>query len=315
MATQAPLAEKVITREVEKVVVREAEKVVTVEVEKEVELEQPVAVAGTPPATSAALAGDKSAVPMPAAYRVERMIIKDAEMRLRVADTDRAIDQVTQVAIDSFGYILTTRTWYENEFKYATITLGVPVEEFEQALRRLRGLALQVLDENASGTDVTDMYVDLESRLRNLEATEARIREFLDKAKTVKEALEVNQELGKISGEIEEIKGKLNYLKERAAYSTITVHLAPEVPTPTITPTPTVTPTPTATPTPTLAPTLTPTPWRPGETLQGATDVLGNIWRTLVNLFIWVVVVLGPFAVLATLILWVGVRLWRLRQG
>jgi hypothetical protein len=252
---------------------------------------------------------------MPAAYRVERMIIKDAEMRLRVADTDRAIDQVTQVAIDSFGYILTTRTWYENEFKYATITLGVPVEEFEQALRRLRGLALQVLDENASGTDVTDMYVDLESRLRNLEATEARIREFLDKAKTVKEALEVNQELGKISGEIEEIKGKLNYLKERAAYSTITVHLAPEVPTPTITPTPTVTPTPTATPTPTLAPTLTPTPWRPGETLQGATDVLGNIWRTLVNLFIWVVVVLGPFAVLATLILWVGVRLWRLRQG
>jgi hypothetical protein len=183
--------------------------------------------------------------------------------------------------------------------------MGVPSEEFENALRRLRGLAIKVLDESASGTDVSDQYVDLQSRLRNLEATEAQIRTFLDKAKTVKEALEVNQELSEVTGEIEEIKGKLNYLKERAAYSTITVQLEPEVPTPTVTPTPTITPTYTP------VPTRTPTPWLPGETVGDATDALGSIWRTLVDVLIWVVIVLCPFVLIGGLIVWVAVRLWR----
>jgi len=245
------------------------------------------------------------AAPLPVAYRVDRMIIKNAEMALLVADTDRAIDQVTQIATDSFGYILTIRTWYDN-FRYATITMGVPVDEFENALRRLRALALKVLEESASGTDVTDQYVDLESQLRNLEATEARIRTFLDKAATVEEALQVNKQLADITAQIEQIKGQMNYLEDRAAYSTITVHLSPDVPTPTPTPTPTVTPTLTPTPTP------TPIAWRPGETWQSATNVLGNILRTVGDAIIWLVVVLGPFALGLALLVWLGIRLRRL---
>ena len=68
-----------------------------------------------------------------------------------------------------------------------------------------------MLDESASGQDVTDQYVDLQSRLRNLEATEATIRSFLEKAETVEESLQVNRQLSEITDQIEEIKGK--YLK------------------------------------------------------------------------------------------------------
>lgn len=50
-------------------------------------------------------------------------------------------------------------------YKYATITIGVPVEQFERALSRLRGLAVKVLDETASGEDVTNQFVDLQSTL------------------------------------------------------------------------------------------------------------------------------------------------------
>ena len=50
-------------------------------------------------------------------------------------------------------------------------------------MRRLRGLAVQVLDENATGEDVNDQYVDLQSQLVNLEATRACIQEFLNDAK------------------------------------------------------------------------------------------------------------------------------------
>ena len=107
-------------------------------------------------------------------------------------------------------------------------------------MRRLRGLAVQVLDENATGEDVTDQYVDLQSQLVNLEATRARIQEFLQDAKSVDEALRVNQELANIEAQIEQIKGRMNYLTDRSAYSTITINLEPEFPV--LTPTPTSTP-------------------------------------------------------------------------
>lgn len=59
-------------------------------------------------------------------------------------------------------------------------------------MRRLRTMAGRVLNETASGTDVTDEYVDLESKLENPEATRGRIRAFLEQATKVEELLEVN---------------------------------------------------------------------------------------------------------------------------
>jgi hypothetical protein len=230
------------------------------------------------------------------------MVIKNAELRLVVESTRVGIDRVTQVAEDAFGYILSSRTWYEGGFQYATLTISVPVDEFENAMRRIRGLALRVEDEHASGTDVSDQYVDLESRLRNLEATEARIRSFLEQAANVEESLRINQQLTEITAQIEEVKGKMGYLKDRAAYSTLTVHLVPEVPTPT--------------PAPTYTPTPTPTPvgWHPEKTLRSASSVLSTILRAFGDLLIWVLVVLGPFALPAAGVLWFIVSLQRRRK-
>jgi hypothetical protein len=93
----------------------------------------------------------------------------------------------------------------------------------------------------------------------------------------------------------------MNYLKDRAAFSTIDVQLNPQRPTPTPSPTPTPTPTP------------TPVAWRPGETVQEATGVLTSIVKGLVDLAIWVVVVLGPFLVPLALLVWLVIWLRRRR--
>ena len=90
------------------------------------------------------------------------------------------------------GYVVSSETTLQGGFKYATLTLGVPVERFEKVQAEVRKLALRIVRDSASGEDVSDQYVDLQSRLANLEATEARIRTFLDQAKTVEEALKVN---------------------------------------------------------------------------------------------------------------------------
>lgn len=218
-------------------------------------------------------------------YQQGRMIIKNGEMTLLVADTDRALDQATSVAVDTGGYIVASRTWLEDGFKHAQLTMGVPVDQFEVAQRRLRGLAVQVLNDTASGQDVSDEFVDLQSRLNNQEATAARIRDFLKDAKTVEEALQVNAQLTEVENEIERIKGRMNYLKDRAAFSTLVVTLNPQRPTPT----PTSTPTPTPTPTPAY--------WQPGKTVEAAGNTLGGLLRGLIDAVIWLGIVVLPFVV------------------
>ena len=253
--------------------------------------------------------GGAGGLAQPLPFQAGRKIIKDGEMSLVVVDTDQAIDDVTRITVEKGGYLIGLETTLRDGFKEAKLVLGVPVEEFENLQRAVRGIALRALNGNALGVDVTDQYVDTQSRLANLEATQARIRQFLDKATTVEESLKVNAQLAQIEAEIEKVKGRLNFLKDRSAYSTLTVNIDPERPTPTPTATPTVTLTPTVTPSP------TPIAWRPGETFHAANRSLGGILRVLGDITIWRVVVVVPVLVAPVVVIIVLVWLSRRRRA
>jgi uncharacterized protein DUF4349 len=224
-----------------------------------------------------------------------RQIIKNADVRLMVKDTDVAVNRSTQIVSDLGGYIISSRIWYQDYYDhnlmYGTLTLGIPVDEFEHALTRLRELSIKVLDETASGEDVTDQYVDLQSQLTNLEATRARIQDFLKDAKTVDEALRINQELANVEAQIEQIKGRMNYISDRSAFSTITINFEPELPE--------------------LEPLPTPVPqaWNPGETFKEAKKAVTVAYQGFAEFMIWVLVVILPILLPPTLILWL---LWKL---
>jgi hypothetical protein len=236
------------------------------------------------------------------------MIVKNGNVKLLVKDTDRALDGVTQIVGDVQGYIVSSRVWYQDyygtNYKYATLTMGVPVDQFENAILRLRGLSIRVLDENATGQDVTDQYVDLQSQMTNLEATRDRIKGFLDQAKTVDDALRINQQLSDVEAQIEQIKGKMNYFSNRSAFSTITIDLEPDLPPVVMTPTPTPTPTP-------IQPL---SPWDPGKTTQNATNALVSIYRVIIDFLIWIFVVLVPILAPPILIIWLILRLVKKRS-
>ncbi len=261
------------------------------------------------PASLAMITAGQAAdqVPVTSAYHPNRLIVKNAELKLLVEDTDIAIDRVNQVAADCGGYIISTRVgyreWLGEHYKYASITIGVPVDQFEAAMNRLRRIALRVVDESASGQDVTDEYVDLQSRLDNLIATRDRIRQFLAQAQTVEESLRVNEQLSAIEEQIEQVKGRMNYLFDRSAYSTITVQLDPDLPQPTPAPTPTPTP--------------TPMPWSPTQTVREAGNTLGSILRVLTAIAIWLVIVVLPLLGIVlgppALGVWLG-RRWSRRK-
>ena len=229
-----------------------------------------------------------------------RLIIKDAEIKLLVENSDVAIDRITQVVSDVGGYIISSRVWYKDwgdeSYKYSNITIGVPADQFERSLSRLRGLALRVTDEKATGEDVTDQFVDIQSNLENLQATRERIFGFLDQAETVTEALTINAELSKIEGQIEELQGRINYLSDRSAFSTITINIEPKLPE--ILPTPTPTP----------QPTPTPIAWAPSKTFEQAKETLISTYRGLFDALIWIGVVILPVVGLPVVIIWLVLK-------
>ncbi|MGB8648009.1 MAG: DUF4349 domain-containing protein [Anaerolineae bacterium] len=237
-----------------------------------------------PPSTGGGSDQPSAAIPL------DHKIIKNAQLVLTVDKTSTAVERLTAIASDAGGYLQGSHTFAEGSTTGAQVTMQVPVDRFEEALNRVRNVALKITSDTTSSSDVSAQYVDLQSRQTNLEATRDRIRQFLDKAATVDEALKVNQQLSDVEAQIEQIKGQLNVLNARSSFSTITVDLHEPQPTPT----PTLTPTPTPTP--------TPIGWNPGQTFNDAARVQTSLLRAIGDLLIWVIVVLLPYVVVFGLV-------------
>ncbi len=223
--------------------------------------------------------------------RTEHLIIKNGDMSLLVEDIDTALDAITAIAAQYGGYVLRTSA-NRTRVDTAMITIAVESESFEIAIQDIRAAGTKVLSESTSGEDVTAEYVDLDSRLRNLEATRDRLRGFLDEAQNVEEALSVNTELSRIEGEIEQVKGRMNFLTGRAAFSTITITLNERSP---------------ETPKSNKGSSLR-------KTLDGAIEAQQDAVRFLANLLIWLVVFAGPYLLIAGVIAW-GVWRWQRRPN
>jgi len=180
--------------------------------------------------------GTDSAAPgaQPAQPAAQRLVIKNAEVSLEVADVSDAEARIRARAEQLGGYVVSASTSGSGEYLSTAIVFRVPADRFEDALSGVEGLARRVLSRSVGGQDVTEEFVDLGSRLRNLEATRDRLLDLLGRATRVEDALQVNQALTDVQGEIEQIQGRRQYLQQSAAFSTITAQLTPVPPPPTI---------------------------------------------------------------------------------
>ena len=146
------------------------------------------------------------------------MLIYIAGMWLVVDDVTAALSQVEAMARELGGYL--------GRRDDASITIRVPSARFDEALARVEKLG-DVRRRDVSVEDVTEEFLDLEIRLKNLRAVRARLEKLLEKAKTVEEAVLLERELARVAGEIDRIEGRMKFLQDRATFSTITVHAQP----------------------------------------------------------------------------------------
>lgn len=162
----------------------------------------------------------------------ERLIIRTGNIALLVEDTEESLAKIEALALELGGYVTDSNSWKVNDQLQANITIRVPAESFDEARKRLKEGALEVQSENTSAQDVTEEYVDLESRLTSLEETEAELRELLHSAQERGEKAEgilaIYQELSNIGIQVEQTKGRMQYLERSAAMSALTVTLTPK---------------------------------------------------------------------------------------
>jgi hypothetical protein len=152
------------------------------------------------------------------------MLIRTASLQVRVEDVAKAHAEVVRIAREAHGYVADTTLSAESGPAYATITIRVPSEGLESVMDRIAALG-KLLQKQISAQEVTEEYVDLTSRRRNLEREEQRLLDLLQRAGKIRELLDVESTLARVRGEIEHIAGRMRYLENRVNLSTIRVQL------------------------------------------------------------------------------------------
>jgi hypothetical protein len=159
--------------------------------------------------------------------RFDRRIVKTADLGIRAKDVRESAARAQQVADQFGGSVLSSQINQGDGSISADLVLSVPSPEFEAALDELRGIGKEVTTDTVRGEDVTEEFVDLESRERNLLAAEQSLLKLYDRAQSVNDALSIERELTNIRGQIEQVQGRLQYLEQRTAYSQIILSLQP----------------------------------------------------------------------------------------
>lgn len=222
-----------------------------------------------------------------------RMIVRTANVKIIVDDTSKVVEAITKSIEAAGGYVSDSNIWREGELLRARLTLRVPADKLTSTLGTIRGVAKRVENETIASADVSQEFVDLESQVRNLEATEEELRELLKVArvssKKAADVLEVHQQLTVVRGQIEQAKGRMRYLSQVAVLSTIALDVVPDA----------------------IAQPVVEPGWQPLVVVKDASRALVSLLQHLTTAAIWFVIYLLPVLCMLALAIFVMVKIAR----
>jgi len=155
-----------------------------------------------------------------------RLVVKESYLSLVVKDVGKTQKKIIETTQKIGGFMV--QSYFDNpqEAASATITVRIPAKKLDQALNDFKKLAVKVVSENLSGTDVTDEYTDIDARLATLYKTKTKFEEIMKKTSRVQDILEVQRELINLQGQIDALVGQKQYLEKSAALAKITIYLS-----------------------------------------------------------------------------------------
>lgn len=159
---------------------------------------------------------------------LERRIVYNVFLDLTAKDVQAGFERIATIAETNGGLVAESSVRQENDQRRASITIRVPSVRYQDVMKQIKSLDVKVESERSTGNDVTEEYTDLQSRQRNLEATEQQLLVFLGQAKSIQDVLQVQDRLNAVRADIERVKGRINLLTRLSDLATIQVQLRPE---------------------------------------------------------------------------------------
>ena len=241
---------------------------------------------------------DQSAAPQ---EKQQRMIVRTANLAVVVADTGKAVEKVTATAEAFGGYISNSRVWREGELLRASVSFRVPADKLTAALTAIRGGAIRIESESTTSDEVTEEFIDLEARLRTLEATENELKILMvnvrERTRKASDVLEMHQQLMNIRTEIERVQGRIRYLRQMTAFATANVELIPDA----------------------IAKPVVEPGWQPLVIVEDAGRSLVKALQAVVSIVIWALIYFVPILLIVAMVALISRRaitlLWKMRRS
>jgi anti-sigma factor RsiW len=239
--------------------------------------ENPDAFHGQPGATDG-YAPSKAAAPP-----TGPMLVQMASMDLRVRSYQRAEADVRRLAAKQGGVITGGESSKDDDHVYGTITVRVPADRLVTLMAEVGALG-EVTQKQLKSQEVTDEFIDLQARLRNYQREEDQLLRLMGRAGKLSDLLTVERTLADVRGRIEQVSGRLRYLRDRVDMSALTVALDERAKT--------------------TAPVAQ---WSAWEVVKRAVSGLLAALRTIAEAIIWLLI-LGAIPLVAAAVVWRALR-------
>lgn len=156
---------------------------------------------------------------------VEKRIIKDGRMGMEVVNLEAAKRQTDSLNKQYDAYYANERLQNNDREITYYLTVRIPSEKFESFTEALEGSNGEITYKEIHARDVTEQFIDLETRLANKRNYLEKYNDLLKKAASVKEILEIEDKIRVIEEEIESTTGRLKYLSDQVAFSTLELEI------------------------------------------------------------------------------------------
>lgn len=160
----------------------------------------------------------------------EKKIIKTGRVSFETDDLGKTRDWVSGLIKNNGGTISSDREDKYGQRNGQNLTVRVPVSKFDKLISEISDGVQKLESKEVTASDVTEEFIDVEARLGAKKALESRYLELLKQAKNLNEMLQIEKQLTDIRGEIESVEGRLKYLQNQVAYSTLDIYFYQEMP-------------------------------------------------------------------------------------
>ncbi len=180
----------------------------------------------------------------------EKKIVRNGTLSMRVDDTQKTIEEIA-IIVDRLGGSIVSSSINTDEprpypyermngsdqvqiqsgvqdydVRNGMVTVRVPFQKFDEAMRSVRQTAKVVSNESSSSNDVTAQFIDLEVRMKNKRTEEETYVKILTtNAQKVSDILEITRELSRVRGEIEQLEAQQKFLTTQTDFSEISIFL------------------------------------------------------------------------------------------